>query len=119
MCEKNGLQLRFYCNILTWYFSISTSVFNKYGPLAHLVEHLTLNQGVRGSSPRRPTPGGLRTLCRQGFWPFIFCLHEEQGKSNVACNRNFVNKKRGTITRGMFLGEGGIISCFVTIAEIR
>ena len=28
---------------------------NKYGPLAHLVEHLTLNQGVRGSSPRRPT----------------------------------------------------------------
>ena len=27
----------------------------KYGPLAHLVEHLTLNQGVRGSSPRRPT----------------------------------------------------------------
>ena len=24
-------------------------------PLAHLVEHLTLNQGVRGSSPRRPT----------------------------------------------------------------
>ena len=28
-----------------------------YGPLAHLVEHLTLNQGVRGSSPRRPTEG--------------------------------------------------------------
>ena len=76
MCEKNGLQLRFYCNILTWYFSISTSVFNKYGPLAHLVEHLTLNQGVRGSSPRRPTPGGLRTLCRQGFWPFLFAFNE-------------------------------------------
>ena len=31
------------------------TVNNKYGPLAHLVEHLTLNQGVRGSSPRRPT----------------------------------------------------------------
>ena len=27
----------------------------KQAPLAHLVEHLTLNQGVRGSSPRRPT----------------------------------------------------------------
>ena len=32
-----------------------TNITNKYGPLAHLVEHLTLNQGVRGSSPRRPT----------------------------------------------------------------
>ncbi len=30
-----------------------------YGPLAHLVEHLTLNQGVRGSSPRRPTPKSI------------------------------------------------------------
>ena len=25
----------------------------EHAPLAHLVEHLTLNQGVRGSSPRR------------------------------------------------------------------
>ena len=31
------------------------TVNNKYGPLAHLVEHLTLNQGVQGSSPWRRT----------------------------------------------------------------
>ena len=30
----------------------------KYALLAHLVEHLTLNQGVRGSSPRRRTCKG-------------------------------------------------------------
>ena len=43
-----------------------------YGPLAHLVEHLTLNQGVRGSSPRRPTTGGLRTLSSKVFGSFSF-----------------------------------------------
>ena len=26
-------------------------VFERYAPLAQLVEHLTLNQGVQGSSP--------------------------------------------------------------------
>ena len=35
--------------------NVAEAITNKYGPLAHLVEHLTLNQGVRGSSPRRPT----------------------------------------------------------------
>ena len=43
-----------------------------YGPLAHLVEHLTLNQGVRGSSPRRPTTGGLRTLLSKVFGSLFF-----------------------------------------------
>ena len=68
-----GLQIKNDCNILVKYFEVRPIYF---GPLAHLVEHLTLNQGVRGSSPRRPTPGGLRTLCRQGFWPFLFVLEK-------------------------------------------
>ena len=42
---------------------------NKYGPLAHLVEHLTLNQGVRGSSPRRPT---LRWIDYNKLWLIHF-----------------------------------------------
>ena len=42
----------------------------KYGPLAHLVEHLTLNQGVRGSSPRRPTNLDL-TMNNHG-WAHFF-----------------------------------------------
>ena len=46
-----------------------------YAPLAHLVEHLTLNQGVRGSSPRWRTmqryrsghnEAVLKTVCPQG-----------------------------------------------------
>ena len=44
-------------------------VNNKYGPLAHLVEHLTLNQGVRGSSPRRPT---LRWIDCNKLWLIHF-----------------------------------------------
>ncbi len=35
---------------------IGIEKFIQYAPLAHLVEHLTLNQGVRGSSPRWRTP---------------------------------------------------------------
>ena len=31
------------------------SFLDNYGPLAQLVEQLTLNQRVRGSDPRRPT----------------------------------------------------------------
>ena len=34
-----------------------------FGPLAQLVEHLTLNQGVRGSSPRWSTKKGLSEHC--------------------------------------------------------
>src|SRR5439155_11648818 len=33
----------------------SRSVLRPFGPLAQLVEQLTLNQRVRGSNPRRPT----------------------------------------------------------------
>ena len=30
---------------------VRVTIFIKYAPLAQLVEHLTLNQGVQGSSP--------------------------------------------------------------------
>ena len=42
------------CYII-FFVLVRTRKIHIYGPLAHLVEHLTLNQGVRGSSPRRPT----------------------------------------------------------------
>ena len=68
------LQLKNVCNILCKYFSVRYFLVRRfYGPLAHLVEHLTLNQGVRGSSPRRPTAGGLRTLLIKVFG--LFLLH--------------------------------------------
>ena len=40
-----------------------------YGLLAQLVEHLTLNQGVRGSSPRWPTKS---TCLKAGAFLFPF-----------------------------------------------
>ena len=42
----------------------------KNGPLAQLVEHLTLNQGVQGSSPWRSTKGFK--LANMRVWGF-FC----------------------------------------------
>ncbi len=39
--------------------SVSTAV-NEYGPLAQLVEQLTLNQLVVGSIPTRPTNFAMR-----------------------------------------------------------
>ena len=69
------LQLKNVCNILCKYFSVRYFLVRRfYGPLAHLVEHLTLNQGVRGSSPRRPTPGGLRTLFSKVFGLFFWLM---------------------------------------------
>ena len=53
-----------------------------YGPLAHLVEHLTLNQGVRGSSPRRPTRksiGFAEEAAESVFFLYFgFCADEMQ-----------------------------------------
>ncbi len=44
------------------------------GPLAQLVEQLTLNQSVAGSSPARPT---IKTMCYKINW-------ESVGRSNQA-----------------------------------
>ena len=44
-------------HIISLFYSLSyplfsfQGVFKRYAPLAQLVEHLTLNQGVQGSSP--------------------------------------------------------------------
>ena len=59
---------------------------NKDALLAQLVEHLTLNQGVRGSSPRR------RTIIVTGFSmcllkPVIFCL-DNKGLTDILCIRS-------------------------------
>ena len=52
-CKKllHFLELR---NIIT---TVANKKEDKFAPLAHLVEHLTLNQGVQGSSPWRRTCG--------------------------------------------------------------
>ncbi len=42
-------------------------VLLRHAPLAQLVEHLTLNQGVLGSSPRWRTSLNLATMPLQGF----------------------------------------------------
>ena len=47
-CERNGAQF----GIVDKIFRISR--YNSFGPLAHLVEQLTLNQWVAGSSPAWP-----------------------------------------------------------------
>ena len=44
---------------------------SEYGPLAQLVEHLTLNQGVLGSSPRWPTIESLDPPTLEGFKLFL------------------------------------------------
>ena len=41
--------------------------------LAQLVEHLTLNQGVQGSSPWRRTKGS-KTCVYAGFGTFFICV---------------------------------------------
>ena len=46
--EKKGLHSSFFCAIL---FSVERETSCGNAPLAQLVEHLTLNQGVPGSSP--------------------------------------------------------------------
>ena len=45
----------------------------KKAPLAQLVEHLTLNQGVQGSSPWR-CMRGRRLAIDAGLWPFPFAF---------------------------------------------
>ncbi len=68
---KKSLHLLKVCIIIS--FVVETANF--YGPLAHLVEHLTLNQGVRGSSPRRSTMKVLiwQTLsCWVGAFSFLY-----------------------------------------------
>ena len=42
-----------------------------HGPLAQLVEHLTFNQGVTGSSPVRPTTRPLRQLNQASLFKVI------------------------------------------------
>ena len=42
--------------------------------LAQLVEHLTLNQGVQGSSPWRRTRGALFLGCMGPGAVFFFCV---------------------------------------------
>ena len=44
-----------------------------YALLAQLVEHLTLNQGVQGSSPWRRTRGALFLGCMGPGAVFFFC----------------------------------------------
>ena len=48
---KKHLHFLKYCNII--YFVGRAHAKHKNAPLAQLVEHLTLNQGVQGSSPWR------------------------------------------------------------------
>ena len=47
------------------------------GPLAQLVEQLTLNQLVRGSSPRWPT--NIKARLVPGFVAFVTAVPEKQG----------------------------------------
>ena len=53
MAEKQCLELYFFRNKLTWIRggSIIFYALKMYAPLAQLVEQLTLNQWVQGSSP--------------------------------------------------------------------
>ena len=50
--------------------TIITFVSQIYAPLAQLVEHLTLNQGVQGSSPWRRT-GSPEIAIIRGFGAFL------------------------------------------------
>ena len=43
-----------------------------YSPIAQLVERLTVNQNVRGSSPRRGAKYRLLPAKLKNFKPFIF-----------------------------------------------
>ena len=54
-----------------WY-SIFCSVTKGHAPLAQLVEHLTLNQGVQGSNPWRRTEGPSLTDIELLGWGFLF-----------------------------------------------
>ena len=53
---------------------------NKYAPLAQLEEHLTLNQGVQGSSPWRCTRVPFRALNCLG-WCFYFAPKQVDHKN--------------------------------------
>ena len=64
---KKVLHFIFSCDIVTLALRKSTNAKN--GPLAQLVEHLTLNQGVQGSSPWRSTRVLSLILC--GFGAFF------------------------------------------------
>ena len=59
-------------NMIWYYITRGRQEHNKkgYAPLAQLVEHLTLNQGVRGSSPRWCTIK-LKILVFKGFSAFF------------------------------------------------
>ena len=47
---KNKKMLAFYHKVV-YYTLCALKQAHTYGPLAQLVEHLTLNQGVQGSNP--------------------------------------------------------------------
>ncbi len=53
---------------------VADEVASKYALLAQLVEHLTLNQGVRGSSPRWRTTRIKSELFLHREWVRIFVL---------------------------------------------
>ena len=58
---EQGTRVRYHSGIMSWYCASlypgaqDNSDFHNNGPLAQLVEQLTLNQRVVGSIPTRPT----------------------------------------------------------------
>ena len=81
-----------------------------YAPLAQLVEQLTLNQWVLGSSPRWCTKECLTRKCRAFFCCSILRRHDlvhRQGYSNRAAARSAVRNAtaRRSLARGRVPGN--------------
>ena len=77
-----------------------------YAPLAQLVEQLTLNQWVLGSSPRWCTKECLTRKCRAFFYCSILRRHDlvhRQGYSNRAAARSAV--RNATVRRSLARGR--------------
>ena len=77
-----------------------------YAPLAQLVEQLTLNQWVLGSSPRWCTKECLTRKCRAFFCCSILRRHDlvhRQGYSNRAAARSAV--RNATVRRSLARGR--------------
>ncbi len=81
-------------------------IYLNYEPLAQLAEHLTFNQGVRGSNPRWLTKTVNPNLSRLAMGSDLLFLQFEKGEKSRLKDKRGKIPNKGTLPRFFFAVSG-------------